>query len=351
MELEAIIRPMRPEDAADWFDLRIQPGVIWGTLQLPTLSLDDVRAQSLAEPSCHKLCAEVDGRVAGTIMLWVGKGARHHTGYLGMMVHDAYQGRGLGKKLMAAILDLADNWLLLDRVVLEVFPDNERALHLYRSFGFVEEGSSPAMARRDGQLVGHIRMARLRGRAAAAVEASVAEMLWPADRADAPRITPVIKGFKPEHLRALYALYMHPLVRPWLGYLPSTQEDELRKELCGLPRTHHLLVAEHEGQVIGAVHLVQYAGRRSHSGAIKSLAVHPAWQGRGAGTALLQAAIDLAEKWLGLTRLDMTVPAPAGTALALGEKLGFAQEAVLRADLAHQGRLIDAVVMGRVTQG
>ncbi|HLN60598.1 MAG TPA: GNAT family N-acetyltransferase [Symbiobacteriaceae bacterium] len=349
MELEAIIRPMRPEDATEWYDLRTQPGVIWGTLQLPSLSLDDVRTQCVADPNAPKLCAEVDGRVAGTIMLWVGKGAQRHTGYLGMMVHDAYQGRGLGKKLMAAMLDLADNWLLLERVVLEVFPDNERAIHLYRSFGFEQEGYSPAMARRDGQVAGHIRMARLRGRAAAAVDANVVEMLWPAERAASP-IAPVIKGAKPEYFRALYTLYMHPLVRPWLGLLPSMQEDELRKELCSLPRGHHLLVAEHEGQVIGAVHLVQHAARRSHNGTIKSLAVHPAWQGRGAGTALLQAAVDLAEKWLGLTRLEMTVPAPAGTALALGEKLGFVQEAVLRADLAYNGRLIDTVVMGRVTQ-
>lgn len=348
MESEVIIRPMRPDDALDWYESRIQPGVMWGTLQLPTLSLEDVRTQVLADPHAHKLCAEVDGKVVGSVMLRVATGTQRHTGLLGLTVHDAYQGRGLGRKLMAAALDLADNWLLLDRVALQVYPDNERALHLYRSFGFEVEGESPAAARRDGQLVPHLNMGRLRGRAAV-TGAATPEPAGEPRTSTAPSIHPVIKGAKPEYTRSLCALYMHSSIRPLLGYLPSLQEDELRKELCPLPRGHHLLVAEQEGQIIGAVHLVQFAGRRNHIGQIKALAVHPSWQGRGAGTALLQAAIDLGEKWLGLTRMEITVPAPAAPAHAVCTKLGFVQEAVLRADMAFEGSLVNTCVMGRVT--
>ncbi len=40
---EAIIRPIRVEDADASHELRTHPGVIWGTLQLPTLSREMVR--------------------------------------------------------------------------------------------------------------------------------------------------------------------------------------------------------------------------------------------------------------------------------------------------------------------
>jgi hypothetical protein len=72
---DVLIRPLRPDDALEWHALRIQPSVVWGTLQLPTLSLEDVRNQAVSNPSIHKLAAEVDGRLAGVIGLHMGAGA------------------------------------------------------------------------------------------------------------------------------------------------------------------------------------------------------------------------------------------------------------------------------------
>ncbi len=37
---------------------------------------------------------------------------------------------------MSEILDLADNWLMLVRIELGVFTDNEKAIKLYEKFGF-----------------------------------------------------------------------------------------------------------------------------------------------------------------------------------------------------------------------
>ena len=47
------------------------------------------------------------------------------------------------------------------------------------------------------------------------------------------------------------------------------------------------------------------------------MAVHDDWAGRGVGTALMQAALDLADNWLGLTRVELTVWADNQAALAL----------------------------------
>jgi putative acetyltransferase len=67
------------------------------------------------------------------------------------MVDADYQRQGIGRALMTVALDLADNWLMLKRIELEVFIDNERAVALYRGFGFVVEGTRKYVAARNGE--------------------------------------------------------------------------------------------------------------------------------------------------------------------------------------------------------
>jgi L-phenylalanine/L-methionine N-acetyltransferase len=42
---------------------------------------------------------------------------------------------------MQATVDLADKWLNLTRLELEVYTDNEPAIRLYKKFGFAVEGT------------------------------------------------------------------------------------------------------------------------------------------------------------------------------------------------------------------
>lgn len=70
--------------------------------------------------------------------------------------------KGVGAALMEAGLDLADNWLNLTRLELEVYTDNARAISLYERFGFECEGTMRNHAFRDGQFVDSHMMARLR---------------------------------------------------------------------------------------------------------------------------------------------------------------------------------------------
>jgi len=89
---------------------------------------------------------------------------RAHAGSVGMAVAVAWQGKGVGSKLLAAALDVADNWMNLHRVELSVYADNEAAIGLYRKFGFENEGLFLDYAVRDGQWVDTLSMARLRRR-------------------------------------------------------------------------------------------------------------------------------------------------------------------------------------------
>jgi len=90
-------------------------------------------------------------------------GRQSHVAGLGMGVHDAWTGRGVGAALLEALIDSADNWLGIRRLQLTVYADNAPAIALYRRFGFEIEGTHRAYALRDGRYVDAHAMARLGG--------------------------------------------------------------------------------------------------------------------------------------------------------------------------------------------
>ena len=68
-----------------------------------------------------------------------------------------------------------------------------------------------------------------------------------------------------------------------------------------------ILVAVADGEVVGNLGLhPQPNARRAHVGHI-GMAVRDDWHGKGVGKALLRNAIDLADNWLDLMRLELTV--------------------------------------------
>ena len=78
------------------------------------------------------------------------------------MVANGYQGQGVGRRLMEALLDMADNWLMLTRVELEVYTDNKRAVHLYEKMGFEIEGVRRKASVRNGVLADEYLMSRIK---------------------------------------------------------------------------------------------------------------------------------------------------------------------------------------------
>jgi putative acetyltransferase len=159
------IRRAEPDDCAAIRDIFSGSKAFAGTLQLPYPSLHDWR-QRLAEPGdgTYNLVAVVENRVVGMLGVhtFPNKPRRRHVGAIGMGVHDDWQGKGIGTALMRAGVDLADNWLNLTRLELEVYTDNEPAIRLYKKFGFVIEGTLVRFAFRDGQYADGYAMARLR---------------------------------------------------------------------------------------------------------------------------------------------------------------------------------------------
>src|SRR5262249_20448028 len=109
------------------------------------------------------IVAVLDGQLVGVANVSPRNGRRSHAGGIGLCVHDDFHRRGIGAALLAALIDVADNWLNLRRLELVVYVDNEAAGRLYERFGFVTEGTRRKDAFRDGAFVDSYAMARLRG--------------------------------------------------------------------------------------------------------------------------------------------------------------------------------------------
>ena len=162
--MEITIRTADPSDAEAMLKCYTAPLAARNTLQIPYRSLESVREQlTKSGEGDHLLVAEIEGEVVGVIGLHTSSRPRvNHKAEVGMMVHDDWQGKGVGAALMRAVIELADKWLNLTRIELSVFTDNESAIALYRKFGFEIEGTLRKYAFRDGEFFDAFAMARIR---------------------------------------------------------------------------------------------------------------------------------------------------------------------------------------------
>ena len=160
------LRRAVPDDAPGIALAYADPDVQAQLLQLPFINVASLR-QRLVELDSPghtdlQLVAEQGGRgVACAGLHPAPMLRRRHVSGLGIGVAREAQGQGVGKALMQALIDHADRWGQVLRIELSVFTDNERAIGLYRRFGFRIEGTHRGFALRDGVYADVHAMARL----------------------------------------------------------------------------------------------------------------------------------------------------------------------------------------------
>lgn len=157
---EIRIRPVHSDDADAIHGIRRRPSVVRYTLGLPSTRLGDVRRRIDGYGADdHVFVAEVNGEVVGMAGLHVRGSKQRHVGEVGILVADEHQGRGVGRALMTALLELADAYLGLARVELDVAGENLAAIRLLRVFRLrargpeterVHGGRPPGRSRRHG---------------------------------------------------------------------------------------------------------------------------------------------------------------------------------------------------------
>ncbi|MFT7682441.1 MAG: putative acetyltransferase [Moritella dasanensis] len=159
--MESIIRHLEPSDNPDIFEIYSFASVMEHTSQIQYLSTDKV-ASLFNSPECYTLVAEYDAKVVGHISVVQSNKARaKHCASLAIAVHPDIHGKGIGKALMNAAIEQADNWLNLTRLELEVNEDNLVAISLYKRIGFEVEGTKRLSTFKSGRYINTVIMSRI----------------------------------------------------------------------------------------------------------------------------------------------------------------------------------------------
>ncbi len=162
------IRAIEPRDAISLAALLNSDDVYPNTLQTP-FSPESLREERLAKHDMSNLNLVAVTGEGSSEQLIASCGLfqaapnlrRRHVRSLGICIAPKWQGKGLGKVLMATMLNWADNWGNVLRLELEVFEDNAHAIALYTQYGFVKEGLKRCDSFRNGEYANSVCMARL----------------------------------------------------------------------------------------------------------------------------------------------------------------------------------------------
>lgn len=170
----------------------------------------------------------------------------------------------------------------------------------------------------------------------------------------APRVhAPLfIRRAVPADAGAFARIFTDPAVYAGTMQMPYPVEERWRKVLDDQiqpGRADVPLVAERDGTVVGSAGLFP-AGpsiRRRHAMTL-GISVAADAQGTGVGTALMAALCDVADRWIGLLRIELTVYADNEVAQRLYRRFGFEVEGRFKAYALRDGQYVDALSMARL---
>lgn len=136
------------------------------TFQGEEISLEDETSylesqlKKIAGKESIQLLAFIDSTMVGIGGIERKEKVSSHVGILGISLHRDFRKKGLGKKLLNALLSEAKKLPELKIISLEVFANNSVAQKLYTSVGFVEYGRLPNGIRFQGEFVDALYMCR-----------------------------------------------------------------------------------------------------------------------------------------------------------------------------------------------
>ncbi len=128
----------------------------------PVERIRDRIADVADEENSLFLVAEAGRKIVGT--LTCGGGSLHadaHMTALGIYVAKDWRDQGIGRALMAHCVAWAHASPVVERVELEVYAQNARAIHLYEAFGFEREGVKRRLYYQAGKPIDMLIMALL----------------------------------------------------------------------------------------------------------------------------------------------------------------------------------------------
>jgi putative acetyltransferase len=158
----------------------------------------------------------------------------------------------------------------------------------------------------------------------------------------------IVRAVEPEDYPMLKAIYEQPDVLSNTLQLPFPSVQLWKDRISNQRPGTHMLIACVDDVGVGHIGLtVDANARRRHAGYL-GMGVHDDFAGRGIGELLLRSSLNMADAWLNLTRLELTVFADNERAIRLYERTGFEVEGRLRNYAFRNGSYVDALSMARL---
>jgi putative acetyltransferase len=342
------VRSFAVEDAAALYQIIRLPAVCSQLIQVPTMELSEIEEWAQTQSNGrYRIILEANGQVAGYGSLRHNQRPRmRHTGSMGLYIHPDYWGSGGGTLMMEAMLDLADNWLNLNRVELDVYTTNHRAIRLYEQMGFEIEGTVRCKTFGNGQWQDAHLMARLRH-----LPKQEPAQGWVRKTLTLPKPEHIeIRPFNAKDIPDFQAMLTHPGVARTTLQLPFTEVQSYVNRFANYSKNGHRLVADVNGRVVGNISVFKNDNPRMAHSAGLGMSVHPDYWGMGIGTLLMERILDIADNWLNLKRVELDVFVDNPAAIRLYQKFGFEIEGTKRLHAYGDGRWTDSYFMGRVRE-
>lgn len=122
----------------------------------------DKNIKAIRQKKSVRLFVFIDGKLSGVSDIELKERVQKHIGTFGITLAPETRGQGIGKLLMNLVLSEAQKKLPdLKIVILDCFANNDIALKLYRSLGFIEYGRLPKGLNYRGTLVGEVSMYKM----------------------------------------------------------------------------------------------------------------------------------------------------------------------------------------------
>lgn len=162
-----------------------------------------------------------------------------------------------------------------------------------------------------------------------------------------------MRRVRPDDAEAFVAMMNDPAVYPGTLQLPFTDAQAWRERLAsntgGSTQSEIHLGVFAEGRLVASagLHPASPAVRRRHVMSL-GITVSAAWQGRGVGDWLMATLCHVADRWLGVLRVELYVYADNQRAIRLYERHGFVTEGCHRAYSLRNGQYVDTLAMARL---
>ncbi|WP_112663275.1 GNAT family N-acetyltransferase [Microvirga flavescens] len=157
----------------------------------------------------------------------------------------------------------------------------------------------------------------------------------------------ILRAARPADCDDIAALSNLPGFRFGTLRLPHRSPEAIRKWLEGFTSDDFALVAVKAGRVVASGGLRLLQGRRGHVATL-GMGVHDDYVGQGIGSKLLKELLTVADNWLGVRRVELTVYTDNAPAIALYKHNGFEVEGTHRSFAFRDGRYVDAHAMARL---